>query len=1123
MSTDEEDFFKKEMEEMKVRLFIANSKLRKANSSGGVDTTQLSSDIGGTGSTLTDKINDIKSGLGVNSSNLVTDLYTLNEKIGTSQTIMNSRLDELLDRFSNSHPTSISDCFDLLNSYLMEQLVDTTPGDFEFVSYDGLIEHTFNSASISDASSVPQIGIKIGTDNFILDGIIINNDNTTLSTPITQNQILNFKNGEISSFKIKYIGSTTLTNVFDSLQKFDIFLKKNIGDSDYKYATLYPRQIDTKIEHIRKLINSNSTNTQSLKYCLELSIDLIDNGILKLPNINSPNIITSSFSSGVSQVTVSIDNESYTFSGSLVSNNDKITFISGSKTLIFLNKSGGNLSSVSDIQKYLNSKYPISKKLGGSIYTQIQDIMTMVGGTQTSLKDKITSIDGKILNTPTGILTNDLSTARSKISILDTNLEDQIDKISEEFSNTADNLETKVNNLKTDLGGTGTTLTDKISNVKTKLGSSGTVLDRIDDIADSITYQLVDTNSSDFEFVSYNGQNEYQFKDPIFNHPLPQNLLILIEGDNYTLQKNIDSNSGSFIQPIQQDDEITFTFETYSLILKYKSSAQINDVNTFKALLEDFLKSSQNVYAKLYKTSIEDRLNSLKKLADNNFTPSTLHYILTEIKKKIDSEEIKISSNINSFRITSQFSVSGNQIYVDLNINESSTGTFLFEYTSNIKTGSTITFTSSNMIVEFVNKSTSQLTNISEVATYLNSAHPLYKFYSRDIKSNIDDMSDRLENSADSMSAKLESIRKLILNTPSRFLKQDVQEILNLISPNYTSIENAIVAISNRIGDSGTIVERVNKLANNLTTSQNPLNVEIGIAKNNIDNNIVSLPGGATYFQIKSITKTNTIFSFNLTFEENTDLNGIYTINMDNNQIYVGDNFNLTGSGGNVTLKNVSGFSLTGSNFLSYVTSMYPINVNFYNQVLDNISEIRKMISNDSTSLRSRIASFDRNLLKNPTGVLNNDLTKLRIFIISSRNSDVETDISNIRNLICDDINFSSSPLDTLIGNPMINNSQSPIVNVIGGFDPAGSISIADLLGDPSAGDKGLSQIIKGSTQEVTNGNIDAGLLTSLNEASNLKAQLDAILNILRGGIKIPANNYISIYEAISSAVEPST
>ncbi len=550
------------------------------------------------------------------------------------------------------------------------------------------------------------------------------------------------------------------------------------------------------------------------------------------------------------------------------------------------------------------------------------------------------------------------------------------------------------------------------------------------------------------------------------------------------------------------------------MVLKYKGTNSIDNVGDFKLKLEDFLKSPQNVYSKLYKTSITDRLNSLKKLADNNFTPSTLHYILTEIKKKLDSEEIKISSNIESFRIISQFSASSGQISVSLNINELSSGEFLYQFVDNISPGATITFTSSNMVVEFVNKSGSSLTNTSNTVTYLNLAHPLYKFYSRDIKNNIYDMSVRLEDSDYSMTAKLESIRKLILNTPSRFLKQDVQAILNLLGPSYPTIEDAINAISTKIGGSGTVDRKLNVLANILTTSSNPLNDLVVDAKNNIDTSIVSLPGRATYFQIGSITKIGSTFTFGLSFSGNANLNGNYTYTFIHN-INTEEDFTLTYGGNSVTLKNVSGFALSGSNFLSYFTSMYPIDVNIYSQVLDNIGEIRKMISNDiNKPLRTRIASLDRKLLKNPTGNLDNDLTTLRNFIISSPISDVETDISEIRDLICDDNNFSSSPLNTLIGQGMINGIESPIVNVIGGFDPAGSISIADLLGDPSVGDKGLSQIIKGSTQTVNN-----DLLVNLNNATNLKDQLDAILNILRGGIIIQPGSYVSIYHAISSSV----
>ncbi len=170
---------------------------------------------------------------------------------------------------------------------------------------------------------------------------------------------------------------------------------------------------------------------------------------------------------------------------------------------------------------------------GSTLTDKINDINTNLGGTGTTLTNKINDINTDLGGTGT-TLTNKINDINTNLGGSGTTIA-RVDDINTNLGGSG-TTNARVSNVKANLGGTGN-VDERISNMKTKIGGSGTVDTSLDDIANSITYQLVNTNSSDFELISYNGNIDYQFKDPIFNHPQTENFSIVIEGNYYPLQK----------------------------------------------------------------------------------------------------------------------------------------------------------------------------------------------------------------------------------------------------------------------------------------------------------------------------------------------------------------------------------------------------------------------------------------------------------------------------------------------------------------------------------------------------------------------------------------------------------
>ncbi len=245
--------------------------------------------------------------------------------------------------------------------------------------------------------------------------------------------------------------------------------------------------------------------------------------------------------------------------------------------------------------------------------------------------------------------------------------------------------------------------------------------------------------------------------------------------------------------------------------------------------------------------------------------------------------------------------------------------------------------------------------------------------------------------------------------------------------------------ISNIGGSTTNIQEALNALATillNNTSFSSSLYTQASSMSTTLDNGLNSLPNGNTSATIGSAAASDGSGGVNITMSGLGSANGTYNLPAATitGNIANGSTFTLTNGSNNIVLYNRSGATInTQAKALSYLSSMYPATSQIATGVSDKISNgLNKMLGGSATSIRARIAAIDAILLTNPTGVIATDLATARALLVTSLGATFQADVEALNSLL----NGTASGSTT----------QARIVNILSQIDGDTSGDVADKL-----------------------------------------------------------------------------
>lgn len=752
------------------------------------------------------------------------------------------------------------------------------------------------------------------------------------------------------------------------------------------------------------------------------------------------------------------------------------------------------------------------------------ELSNSVGGSAETLTEKISDV--KELLGPDGstdTVKTRIDNAIAKItSVANMTLHDSISDVSDLIdsnSNSDNDILSKVQRCHTKIGG----------------DSNFNLSEKIDSVQNSVTHQLTDVNTLDFELVSYTGSEDYTFTSPIFD----ADSLIVGSYRFQLISHNIDpndSNSDAFENQIVSGSQIIFQDSQNpinKIYLKYKGINPINGLADLKIAVAAFLFSNLKA-AKIYKYPLSDRIDSIRTMLDSTSISSqkTLHDISTNIKNKI-TDEVEMSSDIEYFTVADAFSFYGSIVSVSLNLNGSSTSTFTYSFGAPINNGSSIKFEDLDKFVTFISTSSTAINNTATLVLHLDSRYPFGSVYSRDVKGNLDGLNTSLDEiNGSNIRSKLGTIRSIVTTTPGSSLTTDLNTVKSKLTLSDESIEQKITEIMYNVGShtsttlAGKITD-VQKLISGSTASS--IFSSVTSLKTEIDDTVVSLPGNQTKFTVTSIND-GTPIQMSLTFPDDTSYSGVYNIIKSD----VGSNyeFSAVGTKGNVVFINTSATGISSTDLFSYISSLYPLNKTYSINISDNINSAKLMVGGNLNTLVSRIAQIDRQILITPTGKISDDLVTLRSKISSSLGNSIDVDVQNVRNLVTTShsssldvdiqnvrnlIGGSNQSLNLLIGNPSVSRSTSTLFNMVGGYSESTN-NLGLMIGDIKGNNKtGLAGLIMGDNTEFSNLNVNPHIITALNDATNLFDLLSAFNLFLETNPKIN-NSPTCIADAVNDA-----
>jgi hypothetical protein len=622
--------------------------------------------------------------------------------------------------------------------------------------------------------------------------------------------------------------------------------------------------------------------------------------------------------------------------------------------------------------------------LGTTLETDIQNLNSQLAGSsfESTIQDRISGIDSKLLIVPTHVIANDLETARSlQVNTLGLTLQNDIETINSSVNgvSTGSNLQTRIDDLSTLIGGTGLNLSDRLGNpgtsqtiigniggsttsvvsaitgIKNNLGGSGAISNRVNAI-----------NSTLDGVQSLSGLATFKVSSPATNF---NGIVSLIGNDGSAGQMyNIDTGSGG----INLGDGTGGT----TSIPNGGTFALINNIKTIT-----FLNNSGG-----FITSA----NALTAYLSTAYPVSFVIKVTTNTK----------TTALKTFLGGAGFNAMGNATEID--------NTLLLFPTSVI---SMDLMTARSLLLTF--PSSTLETDIQTLNSLLNGV------------GSGSNLQNRIGNPV--LGGISSNLATIIGGSASDIANQlgdpgDSKSLINNIDGSNSSIQEALNSLSTLLFNNSNFGSSLSTQVNSLSTT--------------VDNGLNSLPNNANYAVIGTVATSDGSGGVNLFITSGLGLAGNANYNLSGstitNGLSNGGSFTLTNGSYGLVLNNRSGSTLTTQiQVLNYLTTMYPTGSRIAVGLSDKIlGGVNSMLGGSGSSTRVRIAKINAVLLQTPTGILATDLITARFLLVDSPSATLQTDIEIVNSMI--NGNTTGSTLQARIGevdNLLVNTATGVITN----------------------------------------------------------------------------------------------
>jgi hypothetical protein len=172
------------------------------------------------------------------------------------------------------------------------------------------------------------------------------------------------------------------------------------------------------IHTIAMLLVGNTNFAQSIFTMMDSLKTSMENNVSSLPTETSSLTVQAPASADSSGgVNITLSGNIYNISAPIhITDGAPFSLTNGSNTLTLYNRSGSTINNLEKLINYLNSLHPVGSKISTNLSDIISTSKAQVGGTASSLTSRLSTIDRRILTTPTGVITTDLQTARNLLT-----------------------------------------------------------------------------------------------------------------------------------------------------------------------------------------------------------------------------------------------------------------------------------------------------------------------------------------------------------------------------------------------------------------------------------------------------------------------------------------------------------------------------------------------------------------------------------------------------------------------------------------------------------------------------------------------------------------------------------
>lgn len=440
----------------------------------------------GTSGNITTKLTSQITSLEGSATQLSTAISSVNTRIGGSGTT-SARVNNV-----NSNLDGVQSMSGL-SSFTVGTAASNSSGTVTIIGNDGTPGRSY---SVDTSPSGINLGDGTGGTTSISSGGTITLTHSGSGNTIT---FVNNSGGSITS-------TVDLTSYLESAYPVSIVLKGSantkvttleniLGGQNYHAmanATVLIGNIDGSASSIQDGLNNLSTvmvgNTNfssSLTSQLTSQSDSLDSGVVSLPNGSLYGGINSAASSdGSGGVNIGVGSgfgsasgtynlSSGTISGG-INNNASFTLDNNGDSLVLRNQSGSTINNQSQALRYLQSRYPVGSKFTTILSDKVNNLNLEIGGTVTGVNSRLAAFDARLLDTPTGILSTDLSTLRGRVvSTPGITAETDVNSVLSMIDGSSSGV------LETKLG--TPTINSISSNLATVVGGSGDLAQRLGD------------------------------------------------------------------------------------------------------------------------------------------------------------------------------------------------------------------------------------------------------------------------------------------------------------------------------------------------------------------------------------------------------------------------------------------------------------------------------------------------------------------------------------------------------------------------------------------------------------------------------------------------------------------